>query len=155
MPAVRAWLVWWVLLTAFYVVLVDTRRAQELVAAVVVGALGATASLIVRRERDDVVRLRWRTALRELRAILAWPRDLWLLTGALVRRPGGRVVEVPFEGDASDAALAVAERSLAPNTVVIDIDEERGVLIYHELMEPSPSTRPEGTERSRRETPWA
>jgi multisubunit Na+/H+ antiporter MnhE subunit len=137
MPAVRAWLVWWVLLTALYVVLVDTRRIQELAAAVIVGALGAAASVIVRRrEPDDVLRPRLRTALRELRAILAWPRDLWLLTGAVVRRPGGRVVEVPFEGDASDAALAVAERSLAPNTVVIDVDEERGVLIYHELVEP-------------------
>jgi multisubunit Na+/H+ antiporter MnhE subunit len=135
MPAVRAWLVWWALLTALYVVLVDTRRVQELVAAVVVGALGATASAIVRRDRANVVRPRLRTALRELRAILAWPRDLWLLTGALVRRPRGRIVEVAFDGDASDAAIAVAERSLAPNTVVIDVDEERGVVIYHELVQ--------------------
>jgi multisubunit Na+/H+ antiporter MnhE subunit len=135
MPAVRAWLVWWALLTAFYVVLVDTRRIQELAAAVLVGGLGATASVIVRRERANVVRPRLRTALRELRAILAWPRDLWLLAGALVRRPGGRIVEVAFDGDTSDAAIAVAERSLAPNTVVIDVDEERGVLICHELVE--------------------
>jgi multisubunit Na+/H+ antiporter MnhE subunit len=156
MPAVRAWLVWWVLLTALYVVLVDTRRIQELAAAVIVGALGATASVIVRRrEPKDVLRPRLRTALRELRAILSWPRDLWLLTGALLRRPRGRIVEVAFDGDASDAAIAVAERSLAPNTVVIDVDEERGVLIYHELVQRSPSTQPEGAERPRGETPWA
>jgi multisubunit Na+/H+ antiporter MnhE subunit len=132
MPAVRSWLVWWALLTALYVVLVDTRRFQELAAAVIVGALGATGSVIVRRrEPDDVLRPRLRTVLH------------------------GRIVEVSFDGDASDAAIAVAERSLAPNTVVIDVDEERGVLIYHELVQRPPSTQPEGAERSRGETPWA
>ena len=139
MPAVRAWLVWWALLTAFYVVLVDTRRIQELVAAVVVGALGATASLIVRRERDESCAAVAHRAARAARDPRVAARSV-AAQGALVRRPRGRVVEVPFEGNASDAALAVAERSLAPNTVVIDVDEERGVLIYHELVERSPLT---------------
>jgi Na+/H+ ion antiporter subunit len=134
--ALRAWLTWWALLTALYIVLVDTRRAQELVAAVVIGALGATAALLVRHERDLVLRPRPRAVARELRAVLAWPRDLALLARALVHRPRGRIVEVAFEAeDAADAAFAVAGRSLAPNRVVIDVDGERGVLTYHELVE--------------------
>jgi multisubunit Na+/H+ antiporter MnhE subunit len=134
MSSARTWLVWWVLLTALYVVLVDTRRLQELVAAVVVGAIGATGALLVRHEIDAALRPRPLAAVRELRALLAWPRDLALLAGALVRRPRGRVVEVPFEGDAAETALAVAGRTLAPNRIVIDVDEERGVLSYHELV---------------------
>jgi multisubunit Na+/H+ antiporter MnhE subunit len=137
MSAARTWLVWWVLLTALYVVLVDTRRLQELVAAAVVGAIGAIGALIVRHEIDAPLRPRPRAALRELRTVLSWPRDLALLAGALVRRPRGQVVEVEFEADAADTVAAVAGRSLAPNRIVIDVDDERGVLIYHELVERS------------------
>jgi hypothetical protein len=139
--AVRAWLAWWALLTALYVVLVDTRRLQELVAAVLVGAMGASAALLVRQERDLVLRPRPRVVAGELRALLSWPRDLALLAQALVRRPRGRVVEVAFDADNQDPegaareAFAVAGRSLAPNRIVIDVDHERGVLRYHELVD--------------------
>jgi hypothetical protein len=138
--AIRAWLAWWTLLTALYIVLVDSRRLEELVAAVAVGALGAGAAVLVRQERDVVLRPRPRWILRELRALGRWPRDLVALAVALVRRPRGEVIEVPFAAtgddpeDAARRALAVAGRSLAPNTIVIAIDEERGVLIEHRLM---------------------
>jgi multisubunit Na+/H+ antiporter MnhE subunit len=133
MPTVRTWLLWWAALTALYVVLVDSRRLEELVAAAIVGALGAAAALIVRHEVGLVLRPRPRTVARELRSLLEWPGDLVRLARALVRRPRGRIVEVPFEADAADTAIAVAGRSLSPNRVVIDVDEERGVLRYHEL----------------------
>ena len=135
MSAVRAWLAWWVLLTALYVVLVDSRRLEELVAAAIVGALGAAAAVFVRHELGLVLRPRPRTLVRELRSLLDWPRDLVLVARALVRRSPGRIVEVPFEGDPADTAIAVAGRSLAPNSIVIEVDEERGVLRYHQLEE--------------------
>jgi multisubunit Na+/H+ antiporter MnhE subunit len=135
MPAVRTCLLWWAALTALYVVLVDSRRLEELVAAAIVGALGATAAVIVRHELGLVLRPRPRTLVRELRSLLEWPRDLVLLAGALVRRPHGRIVEVPFEADPADTAIAVAGRTLSPNRIVIDVDEERGVLRYHEFEE--------------------
>ena len=138
MPAVRSWLGWWALLTALYVVLVDTRRLQELVAAAVVGALGATAALLVQHEMPLGPRPRAATMLRELRTVFDWPRDLVLLTAALIRRPRGRTVEVPFDGDATEGAVAVAGRSFAPNRIVIDVDRDRGVLTYHELVERNP-----------------
>jgi hypothetical protein len=138
--AVRAWLAWWALLTALYVVLVDSRRLEELVAAVLVGALGATAAAIVRHGREVVLRPRPADVAAELRTVLSWPGDLARLAAALIRRPTGRVVETPFEATGSDPrdagrrALAVAGRSLAPNTIVIAIDEERGVLLAHQLV---------------------
>jgi hypothetical protein len=133
MPAVRTWLLWWAALTALYLVLVDSRRLEELAAAAIVGALGAAAAIVVRHELGLVLRPRPRTLVRELRSLLEWPGDLVRLSRALVRRPHGRVVEVPFEADPADTALAVAGRTLAPNRIVIDVDEERGVLRYHEL----------------------
>jgi hypothetical protein len=138
--AVRAWLAWWALLAALYVVLTDSRRLEELVAAVVIGALGATAATLVRHEREVVLRPRAADVVAELRHGLRWPRDLALLATALIRRPRGRLVETPFEAtgtdphDAGRRAWAVVGRSLAPNTIVIAVDEERGVVQAHQLV---------------------
>jgi hypothetical protein len=138
----RSWLVWWVALWVLYLWLADSRRLEEVVAGLVVGAVGATAAVLVRGERDVVLRPRLRWIVTELWPPLrAWPHDLVLLAGALVRRPRGRVVEEPFAATGEDPrdggrrALAVAGRSLAPNRVVIGIDAERGVLISHVLVE--------------------
>jgi uncharacterized membrane protein YagU involved in acid resistance len=83
-------------MSALYVVLTDSRRLEELVAAVFVGALGATAAAIVRHGREVVLRPRAADVVAELRHALSWPRDLVRLAAALVRRPAGRVVETPF-----------------------------------------------------------
>jgi hypothetical protein len=137
----RAWLCWWVLLTALYVALTDTRRPQELGAAVVIGALGAVAATLVRARREVVLRPRPRDLLAIWDGVRRWPRDLVLLIRALAAREPGRVVEVPFAATGEDPrsaarrALAVAGGSLAPNSIVIEIDAERGVLVRHELVD--------------------
>jgi multisubunit Na+/H+ antiporter MnhE subunit len=137
----RAWLGWWVVLAALWLALADSRRPEELAAAVLVGAFGATTSVLVRRHREVVLRPRPRWVLDALRTFLRWPRDLWLLARALVRRPTGRIVEEPFEATCEDPrsaarrALAVAGGTLAPNAIVVGIDPDRGVLVRHELVE--------------------
>jgi hypothetical protein len=137
---VRAWLAWWAILTALYVVLVDSRRLEELVAAAVVGALGATAAALVRREREVLLPASAGGGGRAShRAVVATrPRA----ARARARSPAaGRVLEVRFDAigddphDAARRALAVAGRSLAPNTIVIGIDEELRVLIAHRLVD--------------------
>ena len=136
----RAWLLWWVLLTALYVALTDTRRPQELGAAVLIGALGAAAATIVRARREVVLRPRPRDLLAVWHGVRRWPRDLVLLARAQVAREPGRIVEVPFAATGEDPrsaarrAVAVAAGSLAPNSIVIEIDAERGVLVRHELV---------------------
>jgi Na+/H+ ion antiporter subunit len=144
--AIRAWLGWWLALFALYVALTDSRRAEELVAGLVVGALGATAAVLVRQAREVVLRPRARWVGQEFgRALRAWPRDLVLLAAALVRRPHGRVVEERFTAtgedphDAARRALAVAGRSAAPNRVVIAVDADRGVLVSHVLVDEEPN----------------
>jgi multisubunit Na+/H+ antiporter MnhE subunit len=137
----RAWLAWWVVLTALWLALADSRRLEEVVAGVLVGALGATASVIVRAQRDVLLRPRLRWVLDALRPLGRWPRDLWALARALFERPVGRIVEEPFEATGEDPrsaaqrALANAGGSLAPNAIVVEIDADRGVLVRHELVE--------------------
>jgi hypothetical protein len=110
------------------------------VAAVIVGAFGATASVVVRAQRDVILRPRPRWVLEALRPVGRWPRDLWALALALPSRPAGRIVEEPFEATGEDPrsaarrALAVAGGSLAPNNIVVEIDTDRGVLVRHELV---------------------
>ena len=136
----RAWLGWWVVLTVLWLALADSRRLEEVVAAVIVGAFGATASVVVRAQRDVVLRPRPRWVLEALRPVGRWPRDLWALARALPSRPAGRIVEEPFEATGEDPrsaarrALAVAGGSLAPNNIVVEIDTDRGVLVRHELV---------------------
>jgi multisubunit Na+/H+ antiporter MnhE subunit len=136
----RAWLAWWPLLTVLWLVLADSRRLEEIIAGVVVGALGATASVIVRAQRDVILRPRPRCVLDALRTFGRWPRDLWALASALTSRPTGRIVEEPFEATGEDPrsaarrALAVVGGTLAPNSIVVEIDADRGVLVRHDLV---------------------
>jgi multisubunit Na+/H+ antiporter MnhE subunit len=137
----RAWLAWWVLLMALWLGLTDSRRLQEIVAGVVVAAIGATASVLVRSRREFVMRPRARWIVGALGPpLLNWPRDLALLAVALVRRPRGRIVEEPLAAargrdPASGArrALAVVGGTLAPNSIVVGVDPERRVIVRHEL----------------------
>ncbi len=77
---------------------------------------------------------------------LAWAvvRDTAIVTGALLRAlagkpPEDRLQRIPFDPGGDDAvsaarrALVVAGTSASPNSVVVDADAERGVLIVHRL----------------------
>ena len=145
----RAWIVWWVLCAGLYLVLVDRTPTDELVVGAVVAAISATGAVLVRQRR--VVRLRpQRQWARDApRALLGLVADLPLLVRVLwqrgVRRAEGRgvTVERPFPAGAVEDPDAAARRvgaqmigSLAPSTVVIDVDVDRGVLIEHRLEGP-------------------
>lgn len=137
----RAWLIWWVLLAALFVALEDSRRLEVVVLAAIVGAFGATAAVIVRARREVILRPRARWIVAALRSLLRWPGDFVALAGALVRRPQGRIVEEQFSATGEDPesaarrALAIAGGTLAPNSIVVGIDADRGVLMRHELVE--------------------
>src|SRR5690349_16428721 len=84
--AVRAWLVWWVLLAALYLALVDTVLVPELVAGAVAAAIGATGAVVVRRQRRILLRPRVAWAPAVVRAIGRFGADLVPLAEALWRR---------------------------------------------------------------------
>jgi multisubunit Na+/H+ antiporter MnhE subunit len=144
---VRAWLVWWVLCAALWIALVDRVPPDEMLVGVVAATLGATAAVLVRQQRRLVLRPKARWILRAWRPALDMVRDLRplavaLVTRGILRRTGtGRVHELPFDATGEDPeshayrVLTATYGSVAPNTIVLDIDRERGKLYAHELVE--------------------
>jgi hypothetical protein len=157
--AARAWAVWWVLLAALYLALVDTIKVPELVAGAVIAAIGATAAVLVRRQRRVLIRPRAVWLLAAGPALAGTVRDLVPLAVALwrrgiLRRPEeGRLHAVPYDAVGHDPTAA-AHRvltevigSVAPNTIVVGVDAERHELIAHQLVEtddPGRAARPLG-----------
>lgn len=144
---VRAWVAWWALLAGLYLLLVDNAPLPELAMAALAGAIGASGAVLVRRQRERVLRPRARWLLAAWRPLLGLATDVVPLVRALVlrgilRRPGtGALLELPFDaGDEDDPrdeayrVLTQALGSLAPNTLVVDVDARRGVLIAHQLV---------------------
>jgi multisubunit Na+/H+ antiporter MnhE subunit len=143
--AVRAFLAWWVLLAALWLALVDTVVGPELVAGAVAAAIAATGAVLVRSGRRLFLRPRvaWLRCLpgplgRTVTDLVPLARVLWR-RGIRRRDERGALVEVPYRavgddpGDAAHRVFTEALGTLAPNTVVVDVDRERRVLIAHEL----------------------
>src|SRR5262245_20229804 len=91
----RAWLAWWVVCAALWLALVDRTPLDELLAGLVATILGATAAVLVRRQRLLLVRPRARWIEAAWRPALALVTDLWPLARALRRREPGVVHELP------------------------------------------------------------
>ena len=137
--AALAWVAWWVLCAALWLALVDNTHRQELGAGAVVAVLGATGAVLVRAQRRIVTRPRVRWLLRLWKPVALYPRDLALVTLALLRRSRGRLVAIPFEPgkedprEAARRVLGKSAGSFAPNTYVVGADEEAGLLLVHQL----------------------
>jgi hypothetical protein len=141
----------WVLLYLWYLLLVDTFDQQEMVAALIVAALGTAATISAARYRmaRGAVRLRW--------LLLAWRlpiqavRDCGIVFTALWRQVvwreqmDGAFRLIRFDPGGDDPhsvarrALVVAGVSLPPNSFVVAIDKEHGALVIHHLVPPAHS----------------
>ena len=131
--AVRAWLIWWALLAALWLALVDTVVVPELVTGALAAAIAATGAVVVRGRRRLLLRPRaaWaRAALGPLRrtvtdlgplAVALWRR------GILRRDERGALTEVPYTAVGDDPSASV-------NTLVVDIEADRRTLVVHELV---------------------
>jgi multisubunit Na+/H+ antiporter MnhE subunit len=151
----RFFLIWWALLSGLYMLLVFKTEPAEIVAAVICGAISATATDLVRRH--GTVRLKlpgwgW------LRAVATLPRqtvvDTWRLVEVLwrvvVRREDvrGRFISLPFKGARGRSPEAAGRRavaklvgSVAPNTLVVGFANEKERVLLHQLVateEPPP-----------------
>jgi hypothetical protein len=150
-PPIRragAWLAWWILLMSFWVILDDSLATDELLAGAGAAALGATLAELVGNQSG----LRLRVRIEWLRPALRLPaqvaRDTWIVFGALWRRvahgeePGSGFVAVAVRqpgataGDRSWRALEVWRLSSAPNSFALGIDQDREVVIAHQLVRP-------------------
>ena len=124
----------------------DSAKLSELLAGLVVAAIAATGTELVRGQRVARMAFRPRFVRRTPLLLLSSVRDCVTLTFAafaqlLDRRDArGITVEIPFRhGEDEDPyatgrrALAMGLGSFAPGTVVIGIDPERAVLVAHQL----------------------
>jgi hypothetical protein len=149
LPAAGRWLLRWVLLMTLWLALTDTKNTQDVVAGLVVAAMGASAAALITRPGPPntvsksiaVLRMGPRRLLRPFARLVL---DTGLLAAALARRLAGREVRgsfraVRYRPDAprrSAAGRAVTELwgSLMPNRYVVGTDEEEGILLIHELV---------------------
>jgi multisubunit Na+/H+ antiporter MnhE subunit len=140
MPAALAWLVWWILSAAFWLLLVDKTQVQEMILGAFVAAVAATGAVLVRRQRDHPLVIRPAWLLAAWRPLLGMVTDLPSLVRALARPDAGTMTELPFEVTADGPepqgyrVLTTALGSLAPNTVVVDLDRKRGRIVVHQLV---------------------
>jgi multisubunit Na+/H+ antiporter MnhE subunit len=147
---VAFWIAWYVPLVVLWLAFVDTLAAAEVVLGLLAAAVAATAAEVVRDQ--DLVRFRLEP--RWLRGLgrLPWQvlRDTWLLAEALWGQLRGRPVRgvfrvVPFPAEQDDArsaarrALVTGVVSLAPNTYVVGIEGDEGVVLVHQLV-PEPGS---------------
>jgi multisubunit Na+/H+ antiporter MnhE subunit len=144
MSAVVSGLRWWTGLIVLWIVLVGSTAWVELVAGAVAAALGTAAALALGRLGMHRYSVDPHLALRTWR--LAWdvPREFALLVLVLVKALAGRPVEgryraIPFPAGGSDRrsagrrAFVTVAGTVAPNSIVVDVDRERDLALIHDL----------------------
>lgn len=141
-----AWVAWWAVLMAFWIVLDYSIARDELLAGAVTAALGATLADWSLSQAGIRFRVRPRWLLQTLRLPGQVVRDTVIVFGALARRlirgeepPSGfRELPIRFGDDSPEGVsrrvLMVGANSLAPNTFVLGIDRERQAMIVHQLV---------------------
>jgi multisubunit Na+/H+ antiporter MnhE subunit len=145
LTAKATWLGWWVAMLALYLALADSRQPAELALGGLVAAAGASAAVAIRAGRPAGAALE--------RSLLARiPPNLWRLVSETVvvfafvvrrlagRRARGRFRAVSFRAggsgrrDVARRAFAEAAGSLGPNTIVVGVDEDRDLILVHQLV---------------------
>jgi hypothetical protein len=138
-------LLWWLALFGWWVLLVGTNAGLELVAAACAAALGAALAAALRHGRlldfrfeaiwlAKTLRVPWHVA-REF-GVVAWALALHL---ARVRRIRSAYRAFPFLTGRLDPvsrgrrALVTAADAVSPNTIPVDMDCDRALLLRHEL----------------------
>ena len=131
---------------AFYLLLIDTTSSPELYAGAAAALLAALVCAVANRNGLRGVSPRRVAPRRVARTLAQIPADIvWVSAAALAQlvspRPvRGRWRAVPFRfgeaddvGDRSRRALAEAIGSIAPNTIIVGVDDQRDLLLGHQL----------------------
>ena len=141
-----AWLAWWVLLMGLWVAVDDSIGLAELWAGAGAAALGALLAEVAGHQAATRFRMRIRWLVPALRLPGQILGDTVLVFAALARllgrgeQPASGFLDLPVRfGDRSDEGvtrrvLLVGAGSLAPNTVVLGLDADRGVMVVHRLV---------------------
>jgi multisubunit Na+/H+ antiporter MnhE subunit len=147
------WFVWWIPLTCLWIPLAFEVAVPELITGAVAAAAGATLATAVRAQRLISFRPRLRWALGLWRLPLQFALDTGLLVAVLGRRlvmrqpVSGSFRAIPFRavGENPEAnarrAIAMTVGSFAPNTYVIDIDQDYELILVHQLVPKSADSK--------------
>jgi multisubunit Na+/H+ antiporter MnhE subunit len=143
---VGGWLTWWVLLMSFWVILDNSIATDELLAGAGAAAIGAFLAELVTYQAATRLRMRIEWLAPALRLPKEVARDTGIVFAALWRRlargeepaSGFRALPVRY-GDNTAAgktrrALLVGGTSVAANSFVLGIDQDRDVMIIHQLV---------------------
>ena len=145
MRAIRFVTLWWLALAGWWVLLVGTNAGLELVAAACGATICLAAALGLRRERLLRFHFEPRWLARTLKAPWQIVRELAVVVWALVlqlarvRPVRSAYRAIPFPAGRADAvsagrrAVVALAESVSPNTLPVDLDCERGVVLRHEL----------------------
>ena len=141
------WLTWWVLMMSFWVALDDSLRSDELLAGAGAAALAAVGAEMVGQQAQMRYRIRAAWLLSAFRLPGQVAQQTLLVFGVLARTlarreppPRGTFTEIPVRyGDdtplgVTRRVLLTGARSFAPNGFVLGIDEDRDIMIIHELV---------------------
>jgi multisubunit Na+/H+ antiporter MnhE subunit len=136
-------LAWWALLAGAWMLLVDTVSTAEVLCAAAAALSGVLVTRLVFDSGVGKVRPAGSLALALARQLTRVPADLWLLAVALTRALAGRrrrpgrfhelALELPVDerGNGRRAGIELVG-SLAPNTIVLGVDERR--IVVHQLL---------------------
>lgn len=150
------WITWWIVLAALWLLLVSKVNPVYVGTGIVLGALAAAWAALVKSHglTNAVARLGWLRLLGRLPGTIL--SDTARVGGALLKSlsgappPAGEYRDITFHpgGDdpisAARRALVVLGVSLSPNTFVVAVDRERGLLRIHQLV---PSAQPSGEDK--------
>jgi multisubunit Na+/H+ antiporter MnhE subunit len=144
---VITWLTWWALMMSLWVALDDSLRSDELLAGAGAAAMAAVAAEMVGHQARTRYRIRAAWLLSAFRLPGQVAHETLLVFGALARTlafreppPRGTFTEIPVRHgddaplDMTRRVLLTGVRSLAPNSFVLGIDADRGIMIVHELV---------------------
>jgi hypothetical protein len=140
-----AWSLGWAFSAALYLLLIDITDLPELIVGAGAAVLAATGLELAREQGLAGERISVRWLVHVYRPLLKVAVDIGLVSraalGALLGREfrPGRFRAVPFacgedrQHETGRRALAEALGSFAPNTVVAGVDDERGLILAHQL----------------------
>ncbi|HEY2140944.1 MAG TPA: Na+/H+ antiporter subunit E [Solirubrobacteraceae bacterium] len=133
---------WWGLLGGMWMLLVDTVSTAEVLCAIAAALAGVLVTRLVFDSGIASMRPAGSLPRALAKQLVRVPADLWLLAVALARALAGRprpgrfyelAIELPVSarGNGQRAAIELLG-SLAPNTIVLGVDEQR--VIVHQLL---------------------
>ena len=143
---IYTWLAWFAALNVLWLVLISAWVIEEEILGLVGAAVGATAATAVHAQEIVPFRLPPRLLLGVLRLPGPAIKESAFVLGALARKLTGRgnvrgvfrtvAVELPADPaeSATKRALLIAGESFSPNGYVLGIDEERGLMLVHDIV---------------------